>query len=75
MREERPEGRKEGTATRGRERVRAVKHKLITSLVVSRSLTLALTWGDATPPPPQVGFVPCTPVFEAEDLIFAIAAF
>ena len=25
--------------------------------------------------PPQVGFVPCTPVFEAEDLIFAIAAF
>ena len=24
---------------------------------------------------PQVGFVPCTPVFEAGDLIFAIAAF
>ena len=24
---------------------------------------------------PQVGFVPCTPVFEAGDMIFAIAAF
>ena len=39
-------------------------------------LTLARTWGGMPPPPPpQVGFVLCTPVFEARDLIFCYSCF
>ena len=46
-----------------------------TEYIFFRRLTLARTWGGEVDATPQKGFVLCTPVFEAGDLIFAIVAF